>query len=226
MARRENGRVLGLHVVAEEAQRASSEAQAVRDEFEWRCKEAGVLGRLAIEAGTVTEHVCERSRWVDLTVLRLAYPPLKGRLARLGSGMRNLLRCCHSPLLLTSGMPAPVLDRMLLAHDASAKAEQALSVATYLAQRWGGPAWRWSVWEKTTRTPSGCWCTLAQHNVTAAEVAATGRVPDAILATAESQRSGLIVVGGYGYAPVLEMALGSTTDELLHRSRLPTLICP
>ena len=106
VARRERGRVLGLHVVPQEAQRGSDKALAVRDEFERRCREAGVVGRLAIEVGTVTDHVCERSGWADLTVLRLAYPPPQAPLARLGSGVRNLLRCCRSPLLVTPGTPA------------------------------------------------------------------------------------------------------------------------
>ena len=229
VARRERGRVLGLHVVPKEALRDSDKAQTVRDEFEWRCREAGVVGRLAIEIGTVTEHVCERSGWADLTVLRLAHPPPKAPLARLSSGVRNLLRCCRSPLLVTPGTPASALDRLLLAYDASPKAEQALFVAAYLVQRWGASLTVVSVGESAPdaeRLLARAHRILDQHNVTASEIAATGGVPDAILAAAESQHSGLIVVGGYGYALMLEMALGSTVDELLRRSRLPTLICP
>jgi nucleotide-binding universal stress UspA family protein len=229
VARRERGRVLGLHVAASEAGRDSEKAQAVRDEFEWRCHEAGVVGRLAVEVGQVTEHVCKRSGWADLTVLRLAYPPPKAALARFSSGMRNLLRCCHSPLLLTPGTPTPRLDRLLLAYDGSPKAEHALCVAAYLTQRWGADLAVVSVGEGVRDAESQlvrARRTLAQHGVVAAEVAATGRVAEAILAAAAAQRSGLIVVGGYGYAPVLELALGSTVDELMRRSRLPTLICP
>lgn len=229
VARRERGRVLGLHVVSQEAQQDTERARAVRDEFEWRCKEAGVVGRLAVEVGTVTDHVCERSGWADLTVLRLAYPPPRARLARLGSGVRNLLRCCRSPLLVTPGTPVTALDRVLLAYDGSPKAEQALFVAAYLALHWRASLAVVSVAENSSNaeaTLARVRRTLDQHGVTATEVAATGRVTDAILAAAESQRSRLIVVGGYGYAPVLEMALGSTVDELLRRSRLPTLICP
>jgi nucleotide-binding universal stress UspA family protein len=229
VARRERGRVLGLHVIAQEAQRDAERARAVRDEFEWRCREAGVVGRLAVEIGKITDHVCERSAWADLTVLRLAYPPPQGRLARLSSGMRNLLRCCRSPLLVTPGTLTPRLNRMLLAYDGSPRAEQALFVAAYLARRWDARLAVVSVGESTADAESLAargQRTLAQHGVDSAAVAATGLVADAILAAAQSQRSDLIVVGGYGYAPVLEMALGSTVDELLRRSRLPTLICP
>lgn len=229
VARRERGRVLGLHVVADEGQRESDKAQAVRDEFEWRCREAGVVGRLAVEVGTISEHICERSAWADLTVLRLAYPPPREKLARLGSGVRKLLRCCRSPVLLTPGAPTVDLEHLLLAYDASPKAEQALFIAAYLALRWGAKLAVVSVAERLAdaeATLARARRTLEQHGVTAAEVAATGRVTDALLSASESQHSGLIVVGGYGYAPALEMAFGSTVDELLRRSRLPTLVCP
>lgn len=229
VACRERGRVLGLHVMPEEAQRDSEVAQVVRDEFERRCKETGVVGRLAVEVGSVTDHVCERSGWADLTVLHLAYPPPQEPLARLSSGIRNLLRCCRSPLLVTPGKLVAALERVLLAYDGSPKAEQALFVAIYLAQRWAASLAVVSVGESTSdaeRTLARAHRILEEHGVTATEVAAAGCVADAILATAESQDSSLIVVGGYGYAPVLEMALGSTVDELLRRSRLPTLIYP
>ncbi|NIN69699.1 MAG: universal stress protein, partial [Anaerolineae bacterium] len=35
----------------------------------------------------------------------------------------------------------------------------------------------------------------------------------------------LIIMGGYGYSPVLEVVLGSTVDQVLRHSRHPTLIC-
>ena len=229
VARRERGRVLGLHVVAEGAQRDSETVQAVREEFEWRCREAGVVGRLAVEVGSISDQICERSEWADLTVLRLAYPPPQGKLARLSSGVRNLLRCCKSPVLLTPGAPTIHLERFLLAYDASPKAEQALHIAAYMALRWGASLAIVSVAERRADAAAvlaHAHRTLDQHGVTAEGIAATGGVTDAILSAAEAQQSDLIVVGGYGYAPVLEMAFGSTVDELLRRSHLPTMVCP
>jgi nucleotide-binding universal stress UspA family protein len=32
-------------------------------------------------------------------------------------------------------------------------------------------------------------------------------------------------MGGYGYSPLLEVMLGSTVDQVLRESSLPTLIC-
>ncbi len=46
-----------------------------------------------------------------------------------------------------------------------------------------------------------------------------------ILKTAAEQESNLIIMGGYGHSPVLEVALGSALDQVLRASQKPTLIC-
>lgn len=46
-----------------------------------------------------------------------------------------------------------------------------------------------------------------------------------ILNVAEHQQSDLIIMGGYGYRPIVEMVLGSTLDHVLRHSPQPILIC-
>ena len=53
----------------------------------------------------------------------------------------------------------------------------------------------------------------------------TGPVAEAILKTAEEHESDLIIMGGYGLGPVLEVVLGSAVDQVLRASRRPMLIC-
>jgi nucleotide-binding universal stress UspA family protein len=50
-------------------------------------------------------------------------------------------------------------------------------------------------------------------------------VADAILRTAAAHASDLIVMGGYGHYPVVELMLGSVVDDLLRASQQPVLIC-
>src|ERR1700687_2962302 len=95
LARREGAQLHGLHVVPSEAQRASPEAVAVRDEFNRRCLEAGIPGSLALEVGEVAPKICELAALTDLVVLNLVYPPSTDPLARLGSGFRMVI--LHSP---------------------------------------------------------------------------------------------------------------------------------
>jgi nucleotide-binding universal stress UspA family protein len=43
--------------------------------------------------------------------------------------------------------------------------------------------------------------------------------------TADDYDSRLIIMGGYGYGPILEVMLGSTVNDVLRTSRRPVLIC-
>jgi nucleotide-binding universal stress UspA family protein len=52
-----------------------------------------------------------------------------------------------------------------------------------------------------------------------------GSVAGVIVETAESKQCDLVIMGGYGFDPVMEIALGSQVDEVLRTSRLPILIC-
>ena len=66
---------------------------------------------------------------------------------------------------------------------------------------------------------------LQSHQVEATFLTKSGPVVEAILTAAEENDSNLIIMGGYGYNPVMEIVLGSAVDEVLRSSRRPTLIC-
>jgi nucleotide-binding universal stress UspA family protein len=52
-----------------------------------------------------------------------------------------------------------------------------------------------------------------------------GPVAEAILHAAEAHERDLILMGGYGHRPLVEVMLGSKVDEVLQASRFPVLIC-
>jgi nucleotide-binding universal stress UspA family protein len=227
VARREGAQLHGLHVVPSETQRNSEGAQAVQAEFNRRCEAADIPGELVLEVGKVPRKISERARWNDLVVLSLSYPPAPQPIARLGSGLSTLLRRCPRPVLAVPESPSR-LDRALLAYDGSPKSDEALFVATYLSGRWDIPLVVVTVIE-TGRTTSD---TLARaqeylktHGVHAVFVKESGPVAEAILKTADEHQGGLIIMGGYGLGPVLEVVVGSAVDQVLRASRRPMLIC-
>jgi nucleotide-binding universal stress UspA family protein len=227
VARREEARLHGLHVVASEMQRDSEGTQAVQVEFNRRCEAAGIPGKLAIEVGGVARKICERGRWNDLVVLSLSYPPAPQPIARLGSGLSTLLRRCPRPVLAVPESSSR-LDRALLAYDGSPKADEALFVTTYLSGRWNIPLVVVTVIEPgrtTSDTLARAQEYLETHGVQAAFVKESGPVAEVILKTADQHESDLIIMGGYGLGPVLEVVLGSAVDQVLRTSRRPTLIC-
>ena len=235
VARREGAQVHGLHVVPSEVQAQSEKALALQAEFNRRCQTAGVSGRLALEVGKVPRKICERAPWTDLVVLSLTYPPAPEPMARLGSGLSTAIRRCSRPILAVP-TSASCLSRALLAYDGSPKADEALFVATYVAGCWAIPLVVVTVKDtKGTKDGEGDRATrqtlarareyLESHGVQATCVEESGPVAEAVLRTADEHQSDLIIMGGYGSSPVLEVVLGSAVDQVLRASRRPMLIC-
>jgi nucleotide-binding universal stress UspA family protein len=228
-ARHEEARVHGLHVVSTEAERENTEAYDVRAEYRRRCEQAGVSGEFVLESGEVSGRVCELSRWTDLVVLSLSYPPGPQPIARLGSGVSNIIRRCPRPvLLIPDTATVPRLERLLLAYDGSPKAEEALFVTTYISGRWNIPPVVVTVTENDRTTPeTGIRAQeyLEAHGVASTLLERRGPVATEIMVTAEEYGCDLVVMGGYGFQPMLEVVLGSAVDEVLRTSRRPVLIC-
>lgn len=226
VARREGGQLRGLHVLANEAELHSQAARAVADEFLRRCEEAGVPCRFSMEVGKVASSIAGRAHWADLVVVHVAHPPGPWALARLSSGLRTLLLTSPRPVLAVPGDFSP-LDRALLAYDGSPKAEEALYVAAYLAGRWGTSLVVLTVPEgrPTLQAQARARQYLEAHGVEAEYVLATGPVVPTILEVCGEKQSNLILMGGYGHSPVVEVVVGSAVDHLLRESRSPVLIC-
>jgi nucleotide-binding universal stress UspA family protein len=226
-ARREEGRLVGLHVVASKREQESETIRAIQAEFIRRCDAAGVPSQWIVEVGDVSEEMCEVGRWLDLVVINLTYPPGDRPIARLSSGLRTLIQHCAVPVL---AIPQASLgmSRILLAYDGSPKAKEALFVSTYLAGLWNAPLAVVTVLEEnhtTSDTMKLAKRYLERHGIDAAYVEKQGNVGQSILEAAAEFGSDLIVMGGYGFNPVLEIVLGSAVDQVLRESRQPVLIC-
>lgn len=227
VARREHATLHGLHIVPSEAQRSTEAAAAVRAEFQARCEAAGVPGTLAVEAGDIAGTICRLATLADLVALNLAHPPGLQPLARLSSGFRSILHRCPRPVLAVP-RPGPDFQRVLLAYDGSPKAHEALFVTAYLGESWGAAVAVITVKEDgvTADTLKSARDYLEMHEIQATYIERTGEpVSTAVLLAAEEQQSDLIVIGGYGTGPVLDVMIGSAVDQVLRASRQPLLIC-
>jgi nucleotide-binding universal stress UspA family protein len=219
IAQREDAWLHGLHVLPGQGDKATEATQALQAEFERRCQAAGVTGRLAIEAGDVVHHICERSWPMDLVVASLNHPPPSQPLARLRSGFQALVQRCPRPVLTVPGISP--LDHPLLAYDGSPKAEEALFVAAYMAGQWGVPLVVVSVAEALERARDY----LERHGVQAIFVEERGPAAAAIAKISAEQEINLLIMGGYSSNPLLQVVLDSTVDQVLRQSGWPVLIC-
>jgi nucleotide-binding universal stress UspA family protein len=227
LVEREGVSLHGLYVVAGQEEKTEGAARSVHDEFISRCAQAGVEAGLTLAVGEVADQICRHAAWTDLVVVNLSYPPGDQPLARLSSGFRDLIQRSPRPVLATPRAVSP-LDRALLAYDGHPKSQEALYVATYLAGQWEIPLTVLSVVEEgrvTAETLERARSYLEDHTVQADYLLEAGPASEAILRIAKARTANLLIMGGYGFSPVLEMMLGSAVDHVLRASDVPTLIC-
>jgi nucleotide-binding universal stress UspA family protein len=228
MAQWDDDRLLGLHVVASRDQIDSPEVHAMKQRYDQRCQEAGLEGSLAVVAGNVIEQIVHHAAWADLVVLSLRHPPGERTLARLGNRLTHLIQRCPRPILTIPGGQHSPMNRILLAYDGSRKANEALFVATYLAGRW--PVSLVVLTVETDYTPASALDAAREYiearGIETAEfVLQTKPIAKAILKTAAEHDCNYLIMGGFGFQPVMHFMLGSTVDIMLRRFKHPILIC-
>ncbi|MDX1522296.1 MAG: universal stress protein, partial [Anaerolineae bacterium] len=220
------GQIYGLHVVASIEQAQSERTMMIRVQFEQFCRGANIPGQMAVEVGKVSRLIWERARWSDLVVMHLAHPPGTQTLAKLGSNTRTIIHRCPRPILL---VPREIyeLKLALVAYDASPKAREALFVAAHVAEKWQIPLIVLTVIatgiDKAILDDTQAY--LEAQGVQGTYLAETGDVAETILQTAQDRAVDLIIMGGYGSKPVVEVILGSAVDRVLRESNVPILIC-
>lgn len=223
VARREGAKLNGLHIVSTEKQAAGAKAQDVKEKFQAMCREAGVNGSLAIEAGEPGKKILERAILTDLVMLKIVYPPGSG-LSGLASPLRAIISRSPRPVLaLPTG--ATDLDRAVLAFDGSAKAKEALFVAAYLAEQWKTAL--------TVYTGEGTNATATQetarqylelHEIQA-EYVITKASAETLKRISEERNANLVLMGGYSGAILKEVTLGSWVNYMLREQNAPVLVC-
>ncbi len=227
VAQKENGHIHGLHVVPAEIDKEGQAALAVQDEFLHRCERAGIPGNISLSTGEISRQICHLSRWVDMIVVNLAYPPVPQPLGRLGSGFQEIIQRCPRPVLATPQTSSP-MTRALLAYDGSPKSKEALYVAAYIGSEWGLPLAVVTVLDGnrvTAETIREAQAYLEPYKLQAQFIQESGPVAEAILKVSDQMNCDLLIMGGYGYNPVLEVVLGSAVDTVLHECHKPMLIC-
>jgi nucleotide-binding universal stress UspA family protein len=228
VATHEEGRVHGLYVVPGGRALDPAAIQQVQEQFEAHCRAVGIPGELRLETGVITDAICNQGQWTDLMVLRLTHPPGTLPSERLSSGFSILIRRCSRPILAVPGEVSQ-MRRPLLAYDGSRKAQEALFVATYLAAAWDSELTVLTVAEPLQRNGlKDARQYLEEQKVPASFIKRKRQgmtVGAIILEEAAEAGCDLIIMGGYGYKPVLEVVLGSSVDEVLQRSKVPVLIC-
>jgi nucleotide-binding universal stress UspA family protein len=225
VAKQEGAQLHGLHIRQDSS--SAPLPSSLEERFHEQCTALSVTGDFSVEEGKIMAQILRRARWSDLIVYTIAHPPHERPLARLNSDFNTLIRQAACPVLVVPGAPAP-LERALLAYDGSAKSKEALFVSAYLAGTWQIPLVVITVTEGERDADdilAHARNYLAARGVPATYVTGRGATVEEIEKAAGAHRCDFIIMGGYGFKPLLEVILGSTADEILRLRHWPVLIC-
>ena len=226
IAKRENAKLHGLHIVETKDDAESAEAQGVKTRFDKTCEEAGVTGSLAIDVGDITARICERAVLTDVIVVKITNPPSVG-ISALRSPFRTIIERSSRPLL-TVPAEASQFKRALLAYDGTDRAKEALFVATYLAEMWktelivftapDGTKLKADAQDHVRRY-------LEIHEVEAEYIISEHGAMDELKKTVEERNVDLVLMGSHGGSVLQQVFVGSALDYMLRESKVPTFIC-
>jgi nucleotide-binding universal stress UspA family protein len=228
IAKRENGTLYGLHVTSDEETNQSIAIEQIGLNFRQLCQSEGVLGEFTVERGNIARTILKRAAWADLVVVSLTQPPQSQTLKRFGDGFNLLVQRCSRPLLIVPDGTQSPMDQAMLAYDGSPKANEALFVAAYMAKQWLTQLIVITV--ETKNTPGSALqrakAYLEKQGVKDVNYLLAPRpIGDALLESAETHASNLMIMGGFGFRPVKNLVLGSTVDQVLREFKKPILIC-
>ncbi len=226
LAKMENADVRGLVVNGQGDWTAEKEAEFSRA-FSERLLQSGVHGKVVFAQGDIAETITDRAQFNDLIVLKLSHPPSPKIFRRLSSGMRTILRRSSRPIMVVRNQIGR-MDHLLLAYDGSSKGKEALFVSAYFASKYQTKLTVLVVdknpekGQKLINDAENYLGDCCQNTYFKKRSGGVGR---AILRTASEEDADMIVMGGYGLSPILELLFGSTVDSVLRGTRVPVIIC-
>jgi len=213
-----------LNMTAEMRQALVSAGEAIIAGFEARVRDQGVKFEAALREGNVSEILEGEARRSDLVVAGSRGANAPHRRDLIGRHADALARRLHSPLLLAPetyrGFEAP-----LAAYDSSTKAKKALELAADLALLLRLPLRILTVTEDAREGKerlAEARSFLTKRGLPVTGVRRGGEPDDAILSEVE-EGADLVAIGTHGHGRIVELVLGSTTDRVLRRARVPVL---
>ena len=177
--------------------------------------------------GPIYQALSNHARYADLMILPLNYPPGDQPFARMGSGLKTLIRRISRPILTVPGSVSS-LQHHLLAYDGSPKSREALYLSAYFATRWKASL---KVVTSQQGLPEAASIQhqaeeyLRARGIQAAYYLTRDPLAEKVEHLVEQGEADLVLIGGYGSAPLIDFVLGSVVDRVMHKVYCPLLIC-
>ncbi|MEA1941545.1 MAG: universal stress protein [Pseudomonadota bacterium] len=146
--------------------------------------------------------------------------------AHLGSNLERILRTATRPIMVASRAFRPV-ERALIAFDGGASAKKAVSHIATGKLFTGIPLHLLTVGPDDTPHRAALDAAADELRAAGHEVTATilpGEPEKAIVDYIEAQSISLLVMGAYGHSRIRNLIIGSTTTDMIRKSKVPVML--
>lgn len=227
IAQSEISHIHGVHIHSQIEESSQLDHEELKSIFNRKCREVGIPEYdFMVAQGEIWKILTQQSRFADLVILPLNYPPGSKSSERLSSGITTLLRSCPVPVLTVPVKPLEI-KTLVLAFDGSLKSREAMFIAAYLGTQLGISLRVLTSREGVSNAEvvqSDAKEYLQVFPLKSEYLITEDPVSSAIKKIMEEELIDLIIMGGYGGATLLPVMLGSVVDQVLREISLPILI--
>jgi nucleotide-binding universal stress UspA family protein len=177
-------------------------------------------------SGPPVDVICEQALTVDLVVIGARGEFARWESKMIGATVEAVSRLCNKSILVID-RDFSVPTKMLMAYDGSMNANRALGIAGFMAQHLKVPMVVLTVTDQPEHGRNilrEAERYLEAYDVEVTTALAKGTVDEAIVKFAESSDCDVIAMGAYGHSRIREAILGSTTEQIIRKSKVPVLL--
>ena len=201
-------------------------ADAVISKCVQMLNDAGVRYQTDRVEGLPADIICEKAAQVDLLMMgsRGEYAKWRGKMV--GDTINAVVRLWSKPIIITQKVYQPI-NKILFAYDGSSRANRALQLGAFFAEKLNVPLSVVCVLDKKhirDRYLQEAKIYLEAYEIEVKLVGLTGHPEKEIVRYVKDQGFGLAIIGAFGHSRIREALLGSTTEHLLRGITAPLLL--
>jgi nucleotide-binding universal stress UspA family protein len=177
-------------------------------------------------SGPPVDVICEQALTVDLVIIGARGEFAKWESKMIGATVEAVSRLCNKSILIVDkDFSAPT--KMLMAYDGSLNANRALTIAGFMAQHLAVPMVLLNVTDQPEHGRNilrEAERYLEPFDIDVKSELAKGVVEEEIVNYAEKNSCDVIAMGAYGHSRIREAILGSHTEQIIRKARVPVLL--
>ncbi|MFH1080472.1 MAG: universal stress protein [Pseudomonadota bacterium] len=202
-------------------------AETVLKTFRERCEAAGLHPETIKATGVIDETIIEEGKktdWILLAQRGENFHLAKGGI--LGSTAELVVRNSGKPVLVTPKIYRDI-ESMALAYDGSPPADNALKLAVNLSEKAAWPLTIICITDNQAvadRLHDKIETYLEPFQIDSETIIIEGKDNREILKFIQEDSVELLVMGAYGHNRLRQLFIGSTTSDVIQKSRIPVLL--